>query len=97
MVFAANLSSACLHHWITASEYSHTHHALSTCPHTSHTHNTHNISHLVFSPLHTSQGDTEEYQEALDLIYKLVKNRDKDAARLNADIGEAALGVSGSV
>lgn len=31
------------------------------------------------------QSSAEEYQEALDLIYKLVKCRDKTAAKLNTD------------
>ena len=32
------------------------------------------------------QGSAEEYQEALDLIYRLVKCRDKVAAKANTDI-----------
>ena len=32
------------------------------------------------------QGSSEEYQEALDLIDRLIKNRDKDAAMVNTDI-----------
>jgi len=32
------------------------------------------------------QGSSEEYQEALDLIDRLIKNRDKDAALANTDI-----------
>jgi hypothetical protein len=32
------------------------------------------------------QGSAEEYQEALDLIYRLVKCRDKAASKANADI-----------
>ena len=36
------------------------------------------------------QGSSEEYQEALDLIDRLIKNRDKDAAHANTDIVLAA-------
>ena len=32
------------------------------------------------------QGSAEEYQEALDLIYRLVKCKDQQAAKANADI-----------
>ncbi len=32
------------------------------------------------------QGSSEEYQEALDLIFRLVKSKDKVAAKKNADI-----------
>lgn len=32
------------------------------------------------------QGSAEEYQEALDLIYRLVKCRDKNACKSNANI-----------
>ena len=32
------------------------------------------------------QGSAEEYQEALDLIDRLIKNRDKDAALANTEI-----------
>ena len=32
------------------------------------------------------QGSTEEYQEALDLIYRLIKLRDEDYAKKNASI-----------
>jgi hypothetical protein len=32
------------------------------------------------------QGNSEEYQEALDLIYRLIKSRNKDAAIYNASL-----------
>lgn len=36
------------------------------------------------------QGSSEEYEEALDLIYKLIKNRDKSVAKANTNIVLAA-------
>jgi NADH:ubiquinone oxidoreductase subunit C len=42
---------------------------------------------IVFT--YNFQGDTEEYQEALDLIYRLIKTRDKEAAKINTSIGSS--------